>query len=183
MPKAPSVATLGGGCFWCLEAVYQEVRGVSRVVSGYAGGALENPSYRAVCSGSTGHAEVVQITYDPDEISYEDLLRIFFVIHDPTTKDRQGADVGSQYRSIILTHDEEQTRVARDVIAEVEASGAWDDPVVTEVEPLDVFWEAEGDHQDYRARNPQQPYCRIVIDPKLAKFRQVFADRRKASAT
>lgn len=180
MSDTTAVATLGGGCFWCLEAVFQEVEGVERVVSGYAGGHTENPDYRSVCSGSTGHAEVVQVHFDPDVIPFADLLRIFFVVHDPTTPDRQGADVGSQYRSIILWHDEDQRRQAEEIIAEVEAAGAWDSAVVTEIEPMGTFFEAEADHQDYRARNPDQPYCRIVIEPKLAKFRQVFADRRRA---
>jgi peptide-methionine (S)-S-oxide reductase len=175
-----AVATLGGGCFWCLDAVYREVEGVTSVVSGYAGGQVESPTYRQVCEGTTGHAEVVQVHFDPDVISYADLLRIFFAVHDPTTRDRQGADVGPQYRSVILWHDEDQRAEAERVLAEVDESGAFDGAAVTELAPLDVFWEAEAEHQDYRSRNLSQAYCRIVIDPKLAKFREVFADRRRA---
>lgn len=173
------VATLGGGCFWCLEAVFQEVAGVDRVVSGYAGGHVENPTYQDVCGGRTGHAEVVQVHFDPMRVSYADLLRIFFAIHDPTTPDRQGADVGPQYRSVILFGNETQRTQALDVMDEVRASGAYDSPLVTELEPLQVFYEAEAHHQDYRGRNPQQPYCRIVIDPKLEKFRRVFTRLRR----
>lgn len=173
-----ATAILGGGCFWCLEAVYQEVEGVKEVVSGYAGGHVEDPSYREVCSGSTGHAEVVRIRFDPTLTSYRELLEIFFVIHDPTTPNRQGADVGPQYRSIILTQDEEQRKVAEEVMAEVEDSGAWDAPLVTELEPLEAFYPAEGEHQDYYRRNPSRGYCRMVIDPKLEKFRRTFAEKR-----
>jgi len=176
-------ATLGGGCFWCLEAVYQEVVGVEEVVSGYAGGEVPNPTYRQVCSGTTGHAEVIQLTFDPEEVSYGDLLRIFFTIHDPTTRDRQGADVGSQYRSIILTHDEVQARVAREVMAEIVEEGLYDDPLVTEVEPLEVFHPAEEDHQDYYRTHRWQPYCKVVIDPKIAKFRQRFGGLRQGRAS
>jgi peptide-methionine (S)-S-oxide reductase len=176
------LATLGGGCFWCLDAVYRDLRGVSRVVSGYAGGHTENPSYEEVCGKRTGHAEVVQITFDPAEISYADLLRVFFTIHDPTTKDRQGADVGPQYRSIILTHSDEQARVAAEVMAEVAASGVWRDPLVTEVQPLERFWPGEDEHQDYFARAPWSGYCRVVVAPKVAKFRKTFTDRLKRPA-
>jgi peptide-methionine (S)-S-oxide reductase len=176
------LATLGGGCFWCLDAVYRDLRGVSRVVSGYAGGHTENPSYEEVCGKRTGHAEVVQITFDPAEISYADLLRVFFTIHDPTTKDRQGADVGPQYRSIILTHSDEQARAAAEVMAEVVASGMWRDPPVTEVQPLERFWPGEDEHQDYFARAPWSGYCRVVVAPKVAKFRKTFTDRLKRPA-
>ena len=178
---AEQVATLGGGCFWCLEAVYLGLRGVTRVVSGYAGGQVANPSYEQVCGKRTGHAEVVQIGFDPAEISYEDVLRVFFTIHDPTTKDRQGNDVGPQYRSIILTHDADQQAAAAAVIAEIAAAGIWPGPIVTEVRPLAVFWPAEDYHQNYFARNPWQGYCQAVVAPKVAKFRKSFADRLKAA--
>jgi len=170
-------ATLGGGCFWCLEAVYQEVDGVDAVVSGYAGGDVPDPSYRQVCGGTTGHAEVTQISYDPEKISYRDLLEIFFTIHNPTTKDREGPDVGSQYRSIILYHDEEQRATATSVIEDLEASGVFDDPIVTEVEPLDAFYPAEEEHQDYYRNNSSRPYCQSVISPKVSKLRQKHADK------
>lgn len=173
---------LGGGCFWCVEAVYLAVKGVTGVVSGYAGGQVPDPTYRQVCNGSTGHAEVVRISFDPGVIELADILRIFFAVHDPTTPNRQGADVGTQYRSIILTADEEQERVAREVMAEVEAEGVWDDPIVTEIEPLDRFWEAEAYHQDYFARNPNQAYCRAVVAPKVASFRKRFAHRLRQDA-
>ena len=175
-------ATFGGGCFWCLEAVYQEVKGVEAVVSGYAGGEVERPTYREVCSGRTGHAEVVQVAFDPEVVSYADLLRIFFTIHDPTTKDRQGADVGTQYRSIILTHDESQAETARSVMEEIREEGLYDKPLVTEVQPLDVFYDGEGEHQNYYRTHRWQPYCRVVIDPKVAKFRQRFGALREGSA-
>jgi peptide-methionine (S)-S-oxide reductase len=174
------VATLGGGCFWCLEAVYQEVDGVRRVVSGYAGGDVANPTYRQVCGGGTGHAEVVQVHFDPEVISYRDILRIFFVIHDPTTPNRQGADVGTQYRSAVFWADDAQRADAEAVMEELRESGAFEGALVTELEPLERFWEAEDYHQDYYARNPAQAYCRIVIDPKLARFRKVFAERRRS---
>ena len=176
-----AVATLGGGCFWCLEAVYLGLRGVSAVKSGYAGGHLANPTYREVCGKNTGHAEVVQITFDPAELDSADLLRVFFTIHDPTTPNRQGADVGPQYRSIILTHDDAQAETARQVIAEFEAAKVWDAPIVTEIVPLTVFWPAEDDHDDYFNRNPFSGYCRAVVAPKVLKFRKHFADRVKAS--
>ena len=174
------VATLGGGCFWCLDAVYRQLRGVENVESGYAGGTKANPTYREVCGGQTGHAEVVQITFDPSKISYRDLLDVFFTIHDPTTKDRQGGDIGPQYRSIILTHTAEQERVAREAIAEVEAEKIWDDPIVTEVERLTKFYPAERYHQDYFANNEGQPYCQVVIAPKVAKFRRKFLESLRA---
>jgi len=172
--------TLGGGCFWCLDAVYRQLRGVVKVESGYAGGTKPNPTYRDVCSGQTGHAEVVQITFDPSLIAYRDLLDVFFTIHDPTTKDRQGGDIGSQYRSIILTHSDDQARVAREAVAEVEAEKLYDDPIVTEIEPLTTFYSAERYHQDYFADNARQPYCQAVIAPKVAKFRQKFLEKMRA---
>ncbi|HEY0969999.1 MAG TPA: peptide-methionine (S)-S-oxide reductase MsrA [Gemmatimonadales bacterium] len=167
-------ATLGGGCFWCTEAVMNDVRGVERVTSGYAGGHLPDPSYEQVCTGTTGHAEVVRVTFDPSVVSYRDLLRIFFATHDPTTPNRQGADVGPQYRSIVLTESDEQRRVAEEVIAELEREELWDAPVVTQVEPLTEFYPAEGYHDRYFERNPRQPYCQVVIAPKVAKFRKGF---------
>jgi peptide-methionine (S)-S-oxide reductase len=173
------IATLGGGCFWCLEAVYVELRGVERVVSGYAGGSVANPSYEQVCSGRTGHAEVVQITFDPAVITYRDILQVFFTIHDPTTLNCQGADAGTQYRSIILFQSPEQEATARAVIAETEASGLWHAPIVTQVQPLDNFYPAEEYHQSYFERNPYQPYCQIVIAPKVAKARQKYLERLK----
>lgn len=174
--RRTETATLGGGCFWCTEAVYQDLRGVERVVSGYAGGEVPSPTYQQVCSGSTGHAEVVQVTFDPQVLSYRDVLGIFFTVHDPTTKDRQGADVGTQYRSIVLTHDDEQARIAREVIREVEGEGVWDAPLVTQVEPLETFYPAEPYHQNFFKNNPGQGYCRAVIAPKVAKFRQRYAE-------
>jgi len=175
-------ATLGGGCFWCLEAVFLGVRGVRAVKSGYAGGSLAEPTYKQVCGGRTGHAEVVQITFDPAVVSYADLLRIFFTIHDPTTQDRQGADVGPQYRSIILTDDADQDKVARTVMAEIKAAGIWDRPLVTEVKPLERFWPAEPEHDNYFARDPGSGYCQAVIAPKVLKFRKNFANLLKAAA-
>ncbi len=172
-------ATLAGGCFWCLEAVYLDLKGVERVVSGYAGGHVENPSYQYVCTGETGHAEVVQIDFDPQVISYRDLLQIFYTIHDPTTLNRQGADVGTQYRSAIFYHNEAQKRVAEQVTAEIAAAGIWDKPLVTQIVPLDKFYPAEAYHQNYFARNPYQGYCQVVIAPKVAKFRKQFAERLK----
>jgi len=173
------LATLGGGCFWCLDAVYRDLKGVTRVVSGYAGGQVPNPTYEQVCGKRTGHAEVVQVAFDPDQVSYADLLRVFFTIHDPTTKDRQGADVGPQYRSIVLYHSDEQRRTAEAVMREVVEAGVWDAPLVTELVPCREFWPAEPEHQDYFARNPWSGYCRAVIAPKVAKFRRSFADRLK----
>ena len=165
-------ATLGGGCFWCLEAVYQELRGVSEVVSGYTGGHVDNPSYEQVCAGVTGHAEVVQVSYDPTVVTYRDLVRVFFTIHDPTTLNRQGADVGTQYRSAIYYHSDSQRETAMAVIAEIGEQGVWSGRIVTEVAPMGAFWEAEDYHRDYYLRNRNQPYCRIVIDPKVAKLRK-----------
>jgi peptide-methionine (S)-S-oxide reductase len=175
------VATLAGGCFWCLEAVYLGLQGVERVVSGYMGGHTPDPTYREVCEGDTGHAEVVQIEFDPAVVSFRDLLEVFFVIHDPTTLDRQGNDVGSQYRSAIFHHSEAQARVAREVIDALTRERVWRDPIVTEVTPAGTFHPAEGYHQDYFARNPGQPYCQFVVAPKVAKFRSRFAGRLKHS--
>lgn len=172
-------ATLAGGCFWCLEAVFDELKGVTSVESGYAGGHVANPSYQAVCTGMTGHAEAVQVTFDPSVVSYEDLLRVFFTIHDPTTLNRQGADVGTQYRSAIFTHDDAQRAAAEAVIREIGESRLWANPIVTEVKPLDKFYVAENYHQEYFVNNPNQPYCRVVIEPKVAKFRKHFVDRLK----
>lgn len=170
-------ATLGGGCFWCLEAVYKELRGVTAVMSGYAGGQTANPTYKAVCSGQTGHAEVVQVKFDPAQLSYADLLRVFFAIHDPTTVNRQGNDVGTQYRSIILTHSDAQAQTARDVMKEIADANIWGAPLVTQIEPLTQFYEAEAEHHDYYAQNPWTGYCQVVVAPKVAKFRKQFADR------
>jgi peptide methionine sulfoxide reductase msrA/msrB len=174
-------ATFGGGCFWCTEAVFEQLAGVSRVESGYAGGSTPDPSYQAVCSGQTGHAEVVQVTFDPSVVSYADLLRIHLSTHDPTTPNRQGADRGTQYRSIVLTHDDDQASVARQVLAEM--APLFDDPIVTEVRPLDSFYRAEDYHQDYYASNPNRPYCAAVITPKLQRFRARFGERLRAGAT
>ena len=174
------VATLGGGCFWCLEAVYQELRGVEKVESGYSGGDVPNPTYRQVCSETTGHAEVVQVTFDPDEVSYRDILEVYFTIHDPTTLNRQGADVGTQYRSVIFYHTEEQKRTAEEVISDIEAEGIWNSPIVTEVVPFDEFYVAEDYHQNYFRNNGFQPYCQVIIAPKVAKFRKQHLERLKA---
>ena len=173
------IATLGGGCFWCLEAVYDELKGVEDVVSGYAGGAVPNPTYEQVCSETTGHAEVVQVTFDQGVVSYRDILNVFFTIHDPTTLNRQGADIGTQYRSAIFTHAPEQAETARAAIADLETQKIWPDPIVTEVTPLDTFYPAEDYHQEYFARNPNQGYCRAVIAPKVAKFRKQYLERLK----
>jgi peptide-methionine (S)-S-oxide reductase len=174
------VATLGGGCFWCLEAVYDELRGVQQVESGYSGGEVPDPTYRQVCTGTTGHAEVVQVTFDPEVVSFREILEVFFTIHDPTTLNRQGADVGPQYRSAIFYHDEDQRRVAEEVISDLEAEGVWDDPIVTEVTPFDTYYVAEDYHQEYYRNNGYQPYCQVVIAPKVAKFRKQYLERLKA---
>jgi peptide-methionine (S)-S-oxide reductase len=174
------VATLAGGCFWCLEAVYDQVKGVESVVSGYAGGTVANPTYRQVCSETTGHAEVVQVTFDPAVISFAELLEIFFTIHDPTTLNRQGADVGTQYRSAIFYHSPEQRATAERVIEEIRAAGVWDGPIVTEVTPFAAFYPAEDYHQEYYVRNGGQPYCQVVISPKVAKFRSRYRAKLKA---
>jgi peptide-methionine (S)-S-oxide reductase len=168
------IATLAGGCFWCLEAVYQEVEGVEEIVSGYTGGSVPNPTYRQVCSGETGHAEVVQVHFDPARISYRRILEIFFAIHDPTTMNAQGADVGTQYRSAIFVHSPEQRAAAEALVEELEAERLFDDPIVTEIEDSVEFYPAEDYHQNYYRDNASQPYCRAVITPKLAKFRQKF---------
>lgn len=172
-------ATLGGGCFWCIEAVMKRLRGVEEVVSGYAAGHVEDPTYEEVCGGATGHAEVVRVRFDPEVISYRDLLEIFFTVHDPTTPNRQGADVGPQYRSIILHHSDEQRAVAEETLRDLEAEGLWDDPVVTQLEPLEAFYRAEEYHQDYFQKNPTQPYCQAVVAPKMAKLRKKHADKLK----
>ncbi len=174
------VATLGGGCFWCLEAVYDQVRGVTDVVSGYAGGHTAHPTYEQVCSGRTGHAEVVQVTFDPTMIGYHDILEIFFSIHDPTTLNRQGNDVGEQYRSVIFYHSAEQAAAAQQLIGELSAARLWERPIVTQVLPAPTFYCAEDYHQEYFARNPSQGYCRMVVAPKVAKFRQKHAHRLKS---
>jgi peptide-methionine (S)-S-oxide reductase len=174
--------TLGGGCFWCMETIYDQLQGVEDVVSGYSGGQTANPSYEQVCTGSTGHAEVVQIQFDPDVIGFEDILRVFFTVHDPTTLNRQGADVGTQYRSAIFYHTPEQKATAEQIIAELSAEGLWADPVVTEITAFETFYPAEGYHQEYFERNPNQGYCQMVIAPKVAKFRKQYLDRLKAPA-
>jgi peptide-methionine (S)-S-oxide reductase len=171
------VATLGGGCFWCLEAVFEQLRGVTKVESGYCGGSVVNPSYRQVCSGSTGHAEVVQVTFDPSAITFRDVLDGFFATHDPTTLNRQGADAGTQYRSAIFYHTPEQKQIAEEAITELDAAHVWPRPIVTEVTPLQTFYKAEDYHQEYFRTNPAQPYCLAVVGPKVAKFRQKFADK------
>jgi len=175
------MATLGGGCFWCLEAVFEGVKGVTDLKSGYAGGHLKNPTYEQVCSGITGHAEVVQISFDPSVISYSQLLEIFFYIHDPTTLNRQGADVGSHYRSAIYAHSNQQIEIAQMAIDEISNRGQWDGAIVTEVQPLEVFFPAEVYHDEYYQRNSAQPYCRIVIEPKLFRFREHFHPLLKAT--
>lgn len=170
-------ATLAGGCFWCLEAIYIDFKGVIKVESGYSGGDTPKPSYEQVCTGATGHAEVVQITFDPAVVSFQELLEVFFTIHDPTTPNRQGADVGTQYRSAIFYHSPEQESTARQVIASLEAQGVWSNPIVTEVTPFETFYKAEAYHQNYFANNPNQGYCRVVIAPKVAKFRKKFLEK------
>jgi peptide-methionine (S)-S-oxide reductase len=176
------IATLGGGCFWCLEAVFKELRGVTGVQSGYAGGHVVNPSYKQVCSATTGHAEVTQVRFDPAQLDYADLLRMFFTTHDPTTKDRQGNDVGPQYRSIILTHSDAQAATAKAVMQEISEAKLWPAPLVTQVVPLTVFYPAEAEHDDYYAQNPWSGYCQVVIAPKVAKFRKAFKDRLRQVA-
>jgi peptide-methionine (S)-S-oxide reductase len=173
------IATLAGGCFWCLEAAFEQLRGVERVVSGYAGGAAANPSYEQVCSGETGHAEVVQVHFDPGQIGFRDLLEVFFTIHDPTTINQQGADLGTQYRSAIFWHSPEQRDTALAVIGELGAAGLWSQPIVTEVQPLEQFYPAEGYHQGYFRRNSYQPYCMGVVAPKVAKVRSRYFARLK----
>ena len=172
-------ATLAAGCFWCVEAVFNDLKGVEYVISGYSGGHTENPTYQQVCSETTGHAEVVQIKFDPTELSFRDLLRVYFTVHDPTTLNRQGGDVGTSYRSAIFYHSEEQKRIAKEVIDEINKEGIYERPIVTEVTAFDKFWPAEEYHQEYFANNPNQPYCAAVVAPKVAKFRQKFASRLK----
>ncbi|MDE0300214.1 MAG: peptide-methionine (S)-S-oxide reductase MsrA [Candidatus Poribacteria bacterium] len=179
MSKKLAKATLGAGCFWCVEAVYLELKGVNEVVSGYTGGAVQDPSYQQVCTGMTGHAEVVQITFDPAVISFSEILYVFWRTHDPTTLNRQGADVGTQYRSVIYYHNEEQRTVAENSKREADAAGLWKNPIVTEIAPAVEFYAAEEYHQDYYALNPHQPYCQIVINPKLKKFRKEFGSKLK----
>ena len=170
-------ATIAGGCFWCIEAAMKELDGVVAAVSGYTGGHVEDPSYEAVCRGETGHAEAVQVTYDPDRLEYADLLEVFFSVHTPTTTDREGPDVGSQYRSAVYYHDEAQRETVEQFIDELERSGAYDDPIVTEVEPLETFWEAEEYHQDYFEKHPNKPYCAVNVQPKVEKVRKQFAGK------
>ncbi|MEK6610902.1 MAG: peptide-methionine (S)-S-oxide reductase MsrA [Gemmatimonadota bacterium] len=172
-------ATLAGGCFWCLEAVFEQLRGVERVVSGYSGGTVANPSYERVCAGATGHAEVVQVTFDPRAVSFKDLLEVFFTIHDPTTLDRQGNDVGTQYRSAIFYHSPEQKATAEGVVAELTARKVWNAPIVTNISPLAAFYPAEDHHQGYYRNNPGQGYCRAVIAPKVAKLRKMYFEKLK----
>jgi len=173
------VATLAGGCFWCLEAVFNDLQGVESVVSGYSGGHVPHPTYEQVCDDTTGHAEVVQISFDPAVISYRDLLQVFFTVHDPTTLNRQGPDAGTQYRSAIFYHSPDQKATAEEVMRELTEAGVWSDPIVTEVRPFEVFYPAEDYHQRYFERNPNQPYCRMVVAPKVAKFRKQYLSRLK----
>lgn len=178
------IATLGGGCFWCLEAVYTELRGVLKVESGYSGGTVKNPSYEQVCSDETGHAEVVQVTFDPSVITYREILQVFFSIHDPTTLDRQGADAGSQYRSVIFYNSDNQKKVAEEVNEEINKSKMWGKPTVTQLVPLAEFYKAEEYHQNYFENNPNQPYCRAIVAPKVSKFRKHYFDKlKKAEVT
>ena len=181
VPSGREVATLAGGCFWCLEAVFDELDGVESVESGYIGGRTPDPTYRDVCGGDTGHAEAVRVTFDPARLSFRDLLTVFFTIHDPTTPDRQGNDVGTQYRSVIFYRTDEQKAVAQQVIKEIEAAKLWDGKVVTELAPFKVFYKAEDYHQEYFRLHGSQPYCRVVIAPKVAKFRQHFRDQLKSN--
>jgi peptide-methionine (S)-S-oxide reductase len=176
---AMAIATFANGCFWCTEAVFEQLRGVRKVVSGYIGGSVDDPTYKEVCNGTTGHAEALQIEYDPTQVDYATLLEVFWKTHDPTTLNRQGNDVGTQYRSGIFFHDAEQERLAREYKAKLDASGAFDDPIVTEITPASKFWPAEDYHQGYYRANPSQGYCRVVIAPKVEKFRKVFADKLK----
>ncbi|MDB2236728.1 peptide-methionine (S)-S-oxide reductase MsrA [Halorubrum ezzemoulense] len=173
-------ATVGGGCFWCVEAAFKQLDGIESVTSGYAGGHADDPTYREVCTGNTGHAEVVQVEYDADALSYEDILEVFFTVHDPTQLNRQGPDVGSQYRSIVLSHDDEQRRLAEEYVAALDEEGGYDDEVVTEVEPLETFYRAEEKHQDYFEKNPADAYCTIHAQPKVEKVRERFREKVKA---
>jgi peptide-methionine (S)-S-oxide reductase len=178
--QTSQTATLAGGCFWCLEAVFDNLLGVLDVISGYSGGSVPNPTYSEVTSGRTGHAEVVQVTFDPGLISFEEILEVFFTIHDPTTLNRQGADVGTQYRSAVFYHSPEQKAITEQVIADLEAQNIWDNRIVTQIAPFEAFYPAEAYHQEYYANNPRQPYCQMVVAPKVAKFRKKYADRLKA---
>ena len=178
-PEGMQVATLGGGCFWCVEAIYEDIKGVESVVSGYSGGAKKNPSYQEVCSGFSGHAEVIQITFDPQVISFKDILEVFWEVHDPTTLNRQGADIGSQYRSVIYYHSDEQKNIAEESKRQADASGLYKDPVVTEISEFKGFYEAEDYHQDYFNNNPNQPYCSVIISPKVKKFKNKYKDQLK----
>lgn len=173
------IASFGGGCFWCVEAIFERVNGVHQVESGYSGGHVINPDYKMVTSGTTGHAEVIQITFDPEVVSYLELLEIFFKTHDPTTLNRQGADVGTQYRSIVLYHNEQQNKLAREIIEDLDSEGIWNNPIVTNVEPFEEFYSAEAYHQEYFENNPNQGYCRLVINPKVEKFEKVFKEKLK----
>jgi peptide-methionine (S)-S-oxide reductase len=179
--KRTEVATLGAGCFWCVEATFEQLRGVERVVSGYSGGQVPDPTYQQVCTGTTGHAEVIQVHFDPDVISFEDVLRVFFTVHDPTTLNRQGNDVGPQYRSAIFYHTPEQKQQAERIVREVQEQGVWGRRIVTEISPFEKFYPAEDYHQEYYRNNPNQPYCAVVISPKVAKFRKAYMDRLKPS--
>ena len=179
MSQIKEIATLGGGCFWCTEAVFLELRGVEKVEPGYAGGTVGNPTYEQICSGRTGHAEVVQVTFNPNVISYGELLKIFFTVHDPTTLNRQGADVGTQYRSVIFYHNDEQKSVARQIVNEVTAAKLWNAPIVTQIEPFKAFYKAEDYHLEYFKNNPRQPYCQIVIAPKVRKLREHYMEKLK----
>jgi peptide-methionine (S)-S-oxide reductase len=180
MANQREIATLGGGCFWCLEAVFEQLRGVDKVESGYAGGTTSNPTYHQVCTGTTGHAEVVQVTFDPAVITYREILEVFFATHDPTTRDRQGPDVGMQYRSAVFYHSPEQKQAAEQLIADLNAEGIWSAPIVTEVVPLEKFYRAEDYHQGYFRQNPGQGYCQAVVGPKVAKFRKQYAAKLKS---
>ncbi|HWP49946.1 MAG TPA: peptide-methionine (S)-S-oxide reductase MsrA [Candidatus Limnocylindrales bacterium] len=180
-PQGKEVITLGGGCFWCIEAIFDELKGVEKVESGYSGGWVVNPTYRQVCTGTTGHAEVVQITFDPKIISLRELLEIFFTVHDPTTPNRQGPDIGPQYRSVIFYHNEAQKAIAEQVIKDLEAAKLWSAPIVTEISPFKAFYKAEDYHQEYFKLNSEQPYCRYVIAPKVTKFREHYRDKLKTA--
>ncbi len=182
MTNSNEIATLGGGCFWCLDAVFEKIRGVQNVESGYAGGSVNDPTYKQVCGGNTGHAEVVRVSFDAQQISYRELLEIFFAFHDPTTLNRQGADIGTQYRSVIYYHDEQQREIAEELIRELNAAEIWNRAIVTEVTPAPTFFKAEAYHQGYFRSNPNQGYCQVVIAPKVAKLRQHFANRLRAEA-
>ena len=179
MSQTEEIATLGGGCFWCTEAVFNELRGVEKVEPGYSGGTVPNPTYEQVCTGRTGHAEVVQVTFDPTVISYQELLNIFFTVHDPTTLNRQGADSGTQYRSVIFYHSDQQKSIAQQIVSEVTAAKLWNAPIVTQIEPFKAFYKAEAYHLEYFKNNPRQPYCQMVIAPKVRKFREHYIEKLK----